>query len=42
MFEEAKERPEWEKAMASKYESFMRNQGWDLRTLPPRKKPIGC
>jgi hypothetical protein len=26
----------------SKHESLMKNQTWDLTTLPPGKKPIGC
>jgi hypothetical protein len=30
LFEEAKGRPEWEKAMATEHESLMKNQTWDL------------
>ena len=41
MFDEAKGRPKWEKAMIVEHESFMKNQTWDLTTLPPRKKHIG-
>jgi hypothetical protein len=42
VFEEAKGKIEWEKAMATKHESLMKNQTWDLTDLPPGKKPIGC
>jgi hypothetical protein len=42
LFEEVKGRHDWEKAMAIKHESLMKNQIWDLTTLPPGKKPIGC
>jgi hypothetical protein len=34
MFEEAQERPKWEKAMETKHESLMKNQTWDLTPLP--------
>ena len=39
---EAKGRPEWGKAMTIEHESLMKNQTWDLTTLPLRKNPIGC
>jgi hypothetical protein len=42
LFEEAKGRPEREKAMETEHESLMKNQTWDLIILPPWKKPIGC
>jgi hypothetical protein len=42
VFKEAKGRPEWEKAMEAEHESLMKNQTWDLTTLPSGKKPIGC
>jgi hypothetical protein len=42
LLEEVKGITEWEKAMATEHESLMKNQTWDLTTLPPRKKPIGC
>jgi hypothetical protein len=41
LFEAAKGRPEWEKAMATKHEILMKNQIWNLIALPPSKKPIG-
>lgn len=28
--------------MASEHDSFMKNQTWEITSLPPRKKPIGC
>jgi hypothetical protein len=42
VFKEAKGRPKWEKAMEAEHESLMKNQTWDLTTLPSGKKPIGC
>jgi hypothetical protein len=42
LFEEAKGRPEWEKAMPVKHESLIKNQTWDLIALPSGKKPIDC
>jgi hypothetical protein len=35
------ERLEWEKIMSTEHESLMKNQTWDLTTLPPGKKSIG-
>jgi hypothetical protein len=42
LFEDTKGRLEWENAMETKHESLMKNQTWDLTTLPLEKKPIGC
>jgi len=42
LFEAAKGRPEWEKAMAIEHESLMKNQTSDLTALPLGKKCIGC
>jgi hypothetical protein len=41
VFEEAKGRLGWEKALVVEHEILMKNQTWDLTILPPRKKPIG-
>ena len=42
VFDEAKGRPGWEKAMTTRHEILMKNQTWNLIALPPRKKSIGC
>jgi hypothetical protein len=42
VFEEAKGRSEWEKAMAAKHESLIKNHTWDLTSLSPGKKLIPC
>jgi hypothetical protein len=42
LFEEEKGRLEWENVMETEHESLMKNQSWDLTTLPLGKKSIGC
>ena len=42
VFKEEKGRPELEKDMTTKHEGLMKNQTWDLTTLPPWKKPTSC
>jgi hypothetical protein len=41
LFDEEKERLEWENSMATEHEILMKNKTWDLTPLPLGNKPIG-
>ena len=42
VFEEAQGNPEWDAAMKDEYDSLMKNQTWELTSLPEGKNLIGC
>ncbi|KAJ9539523.1 hypothetical protein OSB04_032256 [Centaurea solstitialis] len=39
---EALKEEKWKKAMNEEMEALQKNHTWDLVTLPPRKKTVGC
>jgi hypothetical protein len=41
-WQEAKQYPEWRKAMMEEMEALDKNNTWVLTTLPPNKKIVGC
>jgi len=41
-YEEAKEFPEWVKAMEMEIKALEVNKTWEIMDLPPNKMPIGC
>ena len=41
-YSEAANDPNWIKAMNEEMEALYRNNTWEITTLPPNRKPIGC